>query len=148
MTWLATALPYNPRIIYEIAFDYVDPNLVLAATSYGMYQSLDAGKTWTFHYGGMPKDDVTSVIFHPLHHGEAYALHYGWIYRTTDGGVTWKVFDRAGLGNVTFHTITFDSSDSNPQLYGLAPLRGVFAYHAHEANPATNVPSHPQTTFN
>ena len=147
-TWLATAIPYNPSIIYEIAFDYVDPNLVLAATSYGIYQSIDGGKTWTFHYGGMPKDDVTSVVFHPLHHAEAYALHFGWIYRSTDGGLTWKLFDRQGLDNLTFSTIAFDSAETSPQLYGLARLRGIFAYHTPAPGPTTNVPSHPHTALN
>jgi photosystem II stability/assembly factor-like uncharacterized protein len=147
-TWDSSALPYNPETIYEIAFDYLDPQMVLAATSYGMYQSIDGGKTWTFHYGGMPEGKVTSVIFHPLHHGEAYALHYDWVYKSTDGGLHWALFDRAGLGNVTFRTISFDLSDSNPQLYGLAPLRGVFAYRGPAPEPVTNVPSHPHTALN
>jgi photosystem II stability/assembly factor-like uncharacterized protein len=147
-TWLSTALPYKPDAIYEIAFDYVDPNLVLAATSDGIYQSTDGGKTWTFHYGGMPKGEVTSVIFHPLHHGEAYALHWRWVYRSTDGGAHWQTFDRTGLGNVTFSTIAFDSSDSTPQLYGLAPLRGVFAYHAPALKQPGNVPPHPHSALN
>jgi photosystem II stability/assembly factor-like uncharacterized protein len=147
-TWLSTAIPDRPDNIYEIAFDYVDPNMVLAATSDGIYQSLDGGKTWTFHYGGMPKGEVSSVIFHPQHHGEAYALHYGWLYRSVDGGAHWSSFDRAGLSNVTFRTISFDLSDSTAQLYGLASLRGVFVYHFAVPQPVTNVPSHPHTALN
>jgi photosystem II stability/assembly factor-like uncharacterized protein len=129
-SWLSSALPYKPDLVYEVAFDFQDPNLVLAATSQGIYESKDGGKTWEFHYGGMPKGEVTSVIFHPLHHAEAYALHFGWIYQSLDGGAHWTVFDRAGLGDVTFRTIAFDLGSLDPQLYGLAPLRGVFSYHS------------------
>jgi photosystem II stability/assembly factor-like uncharacterized protein len=150
-SWLGTALPSNPDLIYEIAFDYADSNLLIAATSDGIYNSEDGGKTWVFHYGGMPKGEVTSVIFHPLHHAEAYALYHRWVYRSVDGGAHWKLFDRNGLGNVFFSTISFGLSASDPQLYGLAPLRGVFAYRTAparepQAAPAS-VPPHPPTAF-
>ncbi len=149
VTWpLSTAFPSKPDVIYEVAFDYQDPNLVLAATSDGIYQSKDGGKTWDFRLGGMPQGEVTSVIFHPLHRGEAYALHWKWIYKSVDGGQHWAPFDRTGLGNVTFSTIAFDLSDSDPQLYGLAPLRGVFAYHAPAAKRQESVTPHPRSALN
>ena len=150
VTWLGTALQADPDI-NEIAFDYIDPNLVVAATSVGIYKSNDGGRTWEFHLGGLPKDNITSVIFHPLRHGEAYALDRGWIYKSVDGGVKWKLFDRAGLSNVSFSTIAFGVSGSDPELYGLAHLRGVFAYHTtRESTPGeapSNVPAHPPTAF-
>jgi photosystem II stability/assembly factor-like uncharacterized protein len=122
--------------------------LVLAATSQGIYQSKDGGKTWEFRYGGMPKGEVTSVIFHPVRHAEAYALHFGWVYKSTDGGTHWSVFDRSALGAVTFRTIAFDITDSDPQLYGLAPSRGVFTYHAAASRTAENVPPRPHSSPN
>lgn len=147
-TWVSSAFPYHPEIVYEIAFDYQDPDLVLAATDEGIYQSINGGKTWDFRQGGMPEGEVTSVIFHPLHHGEAYALHWDWIYRSIDGGRTWKLFDRQDLGNVKFHTIAFDQSDSSPQLYGLSKLRGVFAYHTAVSTDTQNVTPHPHSAPN
>lgn len=150
-TWLSTALPYKPDVIYELAFDYQDPNLVIAATSDGIYNSRDGGKTWEFHYGGMPKGAVSSVIFHPTHHAEAYALYgvnAGWVYRTVDGGNHWALFDRSGLGNVTFRTITFDQSESTPQLYGLAPLRGVFTYRTPALKTQQTVTARPHSSSN
>lgn len=147
-TWISTALPWKPDVIYELAFDYQDPNLVIAATSDGIYNSRDGGKTWEFHYGGMEKGEVTSVIFHPTHHGEAYALHKQWVYKTVDGGNHWTIFDRSGLGNVTFRTITFDQSDSDPQLYGLAPLRGVFVYRSPKLKTEKTVTPRPQSAVN
>jgi len=147
-TWLSSALPYSPEIIHEVAFDFQDPNLVIAATSDGIYQSVDGGKTWTFRYGGMPKGEVTSVVFHPLHHAEAYALHFGWVYKSVDGGAHWTVFDRSGLGNVNFRTIVFDLSGSDPQLYGLALLRGVYAYHTPLENATKSVTARPHGSSN
>jgi photosystem II stability/assembly factor-like uncharacterized protein len=147
-TWLSTALPYQPDMIYEVAFDFQDPNLVLAASSDGIYQSMDGGKNWVFRYGGMDKGAVTSVIFHPLRHAEAYALHFGYVYKSTDGGAHWSLFDRSGLGNVAFRTIAFDLSDSDPQLYGLALLRGVYAYHGPSLDTRQTVTPHPHSASN
>jgi photosystem II stability/assembly factor-like uncharacterized protein len=147
-TWVSSAFPYHPEIVYEIAFDYQDPNLVLAATDEGIYQSLNGGKTWDFRQGGLPEGEVTSVIFHPLQHGEAYALHFDWIYKSTDGGRHWTLFDRAGLGSVAFHTIAFNQSDSEPQLYGLSKLRGVFAYRTSVPNDTLIVTPHPHSVPN
>jgi len=141
-------LQSKPDIIYEIAFDFQDANLVIAATSDGIYQSKDGGKTWVFRYGGMPKGEVTSVIFHPLRHAEAYALHFGWIYKSLDGGQHWTAFDRTGLGSVAFRTIAFGLSESDPQLYGLAMLRGVFAYRPQASATAENVTVRPHSAPN
>ncbi|HEY3840709.1 MAG TPA: hypothetical protein VGL72_29255 [Bryobacteraceae bacterium] len=149
-TWpVSAALPSRPDKVYEIAFDYQDPNLMIAATSDGIYQSKDGGRTWEFHYGGMSKGEVTSVIFHPLRHAEAYALNYlGEVYRSVDGGSHWQKFDRAGLGNVTFRTIAFDLSNTEPRLYGLAPLRGVFVYQESAPKAPENVTPHPHSAAN
>jgi photosystem II stability/assembly factor-like uncharacterized protein len=147
-TWISTALQSRPDTIYEIAFDYQDSNLVVAATSDGIYQSKDGGKTWVFRYGGMPKGEVTAVIFHPLHHAEAYALHYGYLYQSLDGGQHWAPFGGSGQGTVAFRTIAFDLSGPEPQLYGLALLRGVFAYHPQSQMTPGNVTAHHQNTSN
>ena len=126
---LALFLPWKPDIINEVAFDSVDSNLVLAATSDGIYQSLDGGKTWLFRGGGMPQGGVTSVIFHPLHHNEAYALHFGYVYQSLDGGRKWTVFDRGGLSNVIFHTISFDVAGATPRPLWIDRFaRGVYLY--------------------
>ncbi len=147
-TWLTAFLPFKPEMIYEVSFDFSDPDLVLAATSDGIYQSIDGGKTWIYRRGGMPEGEVTSVIFHPLHHSEAYALHFNWVYQSRDGGKTWKVFDRSGLGSVSFHTIAFDVLNTEAQLYGLAPLRGVFVYHVPMVQDTRNVTGHPPLGVN
>jgi hypothetical protein len=75
-------------------------------------------------------------------------LHFGWIYKSVDGGEHWTMFDRAGLGTVTFRTITFDLSDSDPQLYGLALLRGVFAYRELALKTQENVTPRPHAPLN
>ena len=147
-SWLSAFIPDRPDVISELSFDATDPNLVVAATSFGIYQSADGGKTWTYRRGGMPQGEVTSVVFHPSHHAEVYALHFGWVYQSLDAGKTWKVFDRDGLGSVTFRTIAFDLAKDNPHLYGLAMLRGIFAYHTPIKPTTDTVTGHPQTALN
>jgi len=86
-----------------------DPNIVFAGTGsskirsnvsigHGLYKSIDAGKTWTFS-GLRDVGQISTIRIHPTNPQIAYVAALGnpfipnvdrGIYRTTDGGATWK----------------------------------------------------------
>ncbi|MGA1776289.1 MAG: WD40/YVTN/BNR-like repeat-containing protein, partial [Flavobacteriaceae bacterium] len=68
------------------------------SSGYGIWKSVDAGKTWTF--SGLPKSrHVPRIVIHPKDPNIVYAAVLGNIYKPTsergvyksiDGGATWK----------------------------------------------------------
>src|SRR5580700_2022231 len=86
-----------------------DPNIILAGTGsskirsnvsigHGIYKSIDAGKTWTFS-GLRDVGQISTIRIHPTNPQIAYVAALGnpftgnpdrGVYRTTDGGKTWK----------------------------------------------------------
>jgi len=70
----------------QIAIAPFDPDLLLAATTAGLFRSRDAGRSWEPLFGGLPREDpekmATSVVFHPRRGEVAYAAFWsGGIYR-------------------------------------------------------------------
>ena len=100
----------KPGSIGDIAVFDANPSIVYVGTgeapvrgqmsSYGdgMYKSTDAGRTWT-HIGLEKTRQISRVVIHPTDANIVYVAAQGsrWassedrgIYRTTDGGATWK----------------------------------------------------------
>jgi photosystem II stability/assembly factor-like uncharacterized protein len=100
----------KPGSIGDIAVFDANPSIVYVGTgegpvrgqmsSYGdgMYKSTDAGRTWT-HVGLEKTRQISRVVVHPTDANIVYVAAQGsrWapsedrgIYRTTDGGATWK----------------------------------------------------------
>lgn len=63
-----------------------DPDILLAATSYGIYKTTDAGVNWSEKEGGHFKD----IVFHPSNEDIIYATKNGEFYRSNDMGETWS----------------------------------------------------------
>src|SRR5579884_371554 len=88
--------PSNPDIIYAGTGE----SDIRSQNSYGvgMYKSTDAGKTWT-HIGLDQTRHIGRVVIDPANANRVYVAALGHIYdanperglyRTTDGGATWK----------------------------------------------------------
>jgi photosystem II stability/assembly factor-like uncharacterized protein len=101
---------FNVGSIGDIAVYQDDPNVVYIGTgeapvrgqasSYGdgVYKSTDAGRTWT-HVGLEKTRTISKVVVHPHNENLVYVAAQGtrWaatddrgVYRSADGGVTWK----------------------------------------------------------
>lgn len=92
LTWLPTALDFNlnSTAIYELKMSPSDPNMLLAATTNGLYQTLDGGLIWT----KIRNNSHGSVCFEPGNGQTIYtATDDYWgvsqVYKSIDGGQNW-----------------------------------------------------------
>ncbi|HEX2551349.1 MAG TPA: hypothetical protein VHK64_07115, partial [Nocardioidaceae bacterium] len=100
----------NPDVVWVGSGEGNPRNSVIAGN--GIYKSLDGGRTWQ-HLGLEKTERIHRVVLHPTNPDIAYAATMGklWgenpergIYKTTDGGKTWKrvlyVDERTGAADL------------------------------------------------
>jgi photosystem II stability/assembly factor-like uncharacterized protein len=81
--------------VTALAFQPGSDQVLYAAVTGGMYKSRDAGATWTWAGTGLVEGaQTTSVAVDPVHPETVYASQ-GDVFRSVDGGQTWK-FIRVG----------------------------------------------------
>lgn len=91
----------EPYIPLAVAVAETAPGILYVATArHGIFRSSDEGQTWSSASNGLPEaraggrpEEFRSLIVHPGNPDVAYVAHerHG-IYRTTDGGASWRQF--------------------------------------------------------
>ena len=156
-TWWHSGLK-DTRHISKVLVDPKDPNIVLVAAmghafgpneDRGVFRSTDGGKTWT---KVLYKDENTGAIeltFDPSNSNVVFAAlyqarRYPWdfvsggpgsgIYKSTDGGVTWKQLTAHGLpsGILGRIGIAVSGADSN-RIYALIEAKEGGLYTSDDA---------------
>lgn len=99
--------------VFDLAVDPSDARHIYAATSVGVFRSLDAGDNWEMLSGLQSNMLVHSVaIDHSSSRHLLAGVERDGIYLSNDGGSTWQ-HSSAGLEpNGTIHDIVFDPTDS------------------------------------
>jgi photosystem II stability/assembly factor-like uncharacterized protein len=103
--------PGNPDVVYVGTGEGTGRNS--ASFGDGMYKSMDGGRTWK-HVGLVNTERFSRIVLNPQNPDIVFAAAMGheWgpnaergLYRSTDGGATWKqilfVNDTTGAGDVT-----------------------------------------------
>jgi photosystem II stability/assembly factor-like uncharacterized protein len=121
--------PRNPDIVYVAAVG----NLWAATGDRGVFKTTDGGKSWQKLAGGLPSDPksgATDLVVDPANPEVLYAAFYererlpwrlesggtsGGIFKTTDGGRTWKKLTR-GLPDGWTGRIGMDIYRKNPRI--------------------------------
>jgi photosystem II stability/assembly factor-like uncharacterized protein len=89
-SWNSIPFPFPAGQLTDFAVPPVGTSLpMLAATVHGLYTSKDLGKTWYPVTSGLSASTVKSVIYSSQGF-IAYAVIYGQLYQSNDGGSTWK----------------------------------------------------------
>ena len=118
-----------------IAIDPKDPKHVLCGSAGGgIWESFDAGGAWAPRTDQMPSLATGAIAFDPTNTKIVYAgsgegnfyfnLGAG-VYRSTDGGTTWKVLASAPFVGVGFYDLVVDPK--NPKVLYAATTSGFYA---------------------
>ena len=85
-------------MIYSMAVDYDNANIVYAATDKGVYKSVDAAATWTAINIGLPHQIAMKLVINPDNTDILYVTLWaepgidswnGGVYKSINGGATW-----------------------------------------------------------
>ena len=106
-------------MIYSIAVDPSNAAIVYAATSKGVYKSVDAGGNWTLRNSGLPHQLAMKLLINPTNTQILYVTMWsepgnttwqGGVYKSTNGGTSWTEIN-TGLpqetGNVSGLTCNY-----------------------------------------
>jgi len=100
--WTAINNAINAVIVYDVAVDPNDSAHILAGTISGVYERKEAGGDWSRLLGDWTK----SLQFDPSDSLTFYAGLWGWLAKTTDGGLNWDYTDLnvyALVGDIALH---------------------------------------------
>jgi photosystem II stability/assembly factor-like uncharacterized protein len=125
LTWRECAAPADGVSWYGLALDPADASNALAATSRGVFRSVDGCASWTEVAAGLEKPTAEAILFHPTHSGEAFVAQAGKLFRSTDHGRTWFPLDSGPLA--LWPSTLFVSASAPDRLFALVPGRGVFS---------------------
>ena len=107
------------RGVWMIKVAPTDPSIVYAGTTAGVFKSTDAGDTWELVNTTVM---ATDVEIHPSDENDVVAAFGNFstpgngIYRTRDGGVTWRQIEIDNLSELSFNgKILLARSKSNPE---------------------------------
>jgi hypothetical protein len=106
-TWtvVSGALPGT----HKLSFSPVKPTVVFAATRDGLFRSGDLARTWRRLGNGLPHSDITGIALHP--DGKtvfASDFTFGGVFRSDNGGDTWRRMINEGLGSERVWTVAID----------------------------------------
>ncbi|MDO9000593.1 MAG: T9SS type A sorting domain-containing protein [Bacteroidota bacterium] len=89
LSWGPTGLTWQPsqqKRIYRLLINPINPNTLIAATSDGMFHSLNAGNTWSLVKTGYFVD----AEYRPGDTTTVYAVSNGGFIKSTDGGSSYS----------------------------------------------------------
>lgn len=91
VTFSTTGLNWNTSdtdLIRKLLFDPSNTDVILAATSIGIYRTIDKGVSWSLVQGG----DFDDIEANPTAGSNVfYACAQGSIYKSTNGGASWTL---------------------------------------------------------
>ncbi len=123
--WQSCSAPEGSGSWYGLAFDSQRDGFLLAATSQGLFRSVDRCASWSPVRDGLDAGTVSIVLRHPKRAREAYAVQYGRVFRSMDGGRHWEpLADEGRNGSYPSALVILPSAPE--RLFALFPRRGVF----------------------
>jgi photosystem II stability/assembly factor-like uncharacterized protein len=74
-SWISISTNEIEGYAHKVKQDIVNPNLLFVGTVFGLYVSIDAGKSWAQYTGNIPRCEVRDIAIHPVTHDLVLATH-------------------------------------------------------------------------
>jgi len=112
--------------VFDISVDFADARSVFAATGAGLYKTSDGGKDWTAVSGLPAGRPVRAVAVNPSDSMQILVgIELDGMYRSIDGGASWRRISAGLEPNNSLHDILFDPT--NPRtVYATDALSGIY----------------------
>jgi hypothetical protein len=111
--------------VWTLAIDPENTSVLYAATSGGLYKSIDAGVTWGDPNPVLGTTYVSTIAINPDDTSIIYAGLSAGMYKSINGGTSWNLFNTGMPTNPAFKSIVIDPSDVTT-LYAALYSWGVF----------------------
>lgn len=121
--------------VNAIEIDPVNPDIVYAGTTKGLFRTADKGDRWERIGQTLPDPFVSSIVIHPTEPSLLYVGGPGGVWKSADGGKTWQAVNR-GLTTLNVRALAMAPKNSQT-LY--AGTNGSGLYRSTDAG-ATWVP--------
>src|SRR5262249_31497848 len=112
--------------LYGLTFNYQNSSVALAATSEGLFRSVDSCTTWEKVTEDLRSETVGAVLFHPTRTDLAFASQGGRVFRSDDGGYRWMPLDDEEHGS-WWPSALLVLPGAPDRLFALFPRRGIFS---------------------
>lgn len=99
--------------INTLVVDPVNPTIVYAGTTNGLFRSTNRAESWEQIGESMPDQYISTLVLHPTQTGLLYAGGRAGVLKSTDGGTTWHIKNE-GLETLNIRTIVM--SPREPQV--------------------------------
>jgi len=129
VSWTSTGGMLDGADPHRLVFLPTDDRVAFAATSRGLFRSVDRGVSWARHPGGVPFTDITGLATDPRGH-TLYASDFGTggVFRSADGGETWRRFSAEGLVTERVWTLAVDPRAPD-RVFAATPSGGLHLLH-------------------
>ncbi len=113
-TWVQTGLLWQvsqQRRIYRLLINPLNPNTLIAATSVGVYRTMDAGANWNLVQSG----NYVDAEYRPGDTTRVYVVSGGAFYRSTNGGSSFTQVSISGSSSLNSNRLSMavTAADNN-----------------------------------
>ena len=119
--------------VNQLVFDPIDSQILYAGTTVGVFQTMDAGQSWTERMRGMTEINfIVALAVDPIRPNILYAGTSGGVYRSFDGADHWTkannglVPDDAKLASMALGVNRLLIDPADPDVVYAGTTQGVF----------------------
>jgi photosystem II stability/assembly factor-like uncharacterized protein len=87
-----------------LAIDPVNPNIIYAATTKGLFKTMNQAERWERIGQSLPDQFISTMLIHPTNGNELYLGGRAGVFKSVDGGLTWGAINQ-GLATLNIRSL-------------------------------------------